>query len=155
METLAAPREVAVEMVRLSGVELAREPFEGRVRVTASAAAEARREAMPAGAVRVPTDQPLGDFVVAMLEPAAPDSFFQWGFFLACLQRTEYAEDYVMEPMARAMLAEDPALAAEFEAKLASDAAFAADPRARLDFFYRRTPFYDERAGLYPVGRER
>ena len=155
METLAAPREVAVEMVRLSGVELAREPFEGRVRVTASAAAEARREAMPAGAVRVPTDQPLGDFVVAMLEPAAPDSFFQWGFFLACLQRTEYAEDYVMEPMARAMLAEDPALAAEFEAKLARDAAFAADPRARLDFFYRRTPFYDERAGLYPVGRER
>jgi hypothetical protein len=155
METLAAPREVEVEMDRLSSAELARDSFEGRVRVTATATAERRRERMPAGAVRVPTDQPLGDLVVALLEPAGPDSFFQWGFLLSCLQRTEYVEAYVMEPMARAMLAEDPALAAEFEARLARDAAFAADPRARLDFFYRRTPFYDERAGLYPVARER
>jgi hypothetical protein len=155
MEILAAPREVDVEMDRLRDVKLADEPFEGRVTVTATATAERRRETMPAGAARVPTDQPLGDLAVVLLEPASPDSFFQWGFFLACLQRTEYVEAYVMEPTARAMLAADPALRAEFESKLAADPEFAADQRARLDFFYRRTPFYDERALLYPVARER
>jgi murein tripeptide amidase MpaA len=118
MEILAAPREVEVEMDRLSDVELARAPFEGRVRVTASTSPERRRERMPAGAARVPTDQPLGDLAILLLEPASPDSFFQWGFLLEPLQRTEYVEAYVMEPMARAMLAEDPALAAEFEARL-------------------------------------
>ena len=40
-----------------------------------------------------------------LLEPDGPDSFFQWGFFLACLQRTEYVEGYVMEPLAERMLA--------------------------------------------------
>jgi hypothetical protein len=110
---------------------------------------------MPQGSVRISTDQPLGDLAIVLLEPASPDSFFQWGFFLECLQRTEYGEGYILEPMAQAMLTEDPALKAEFEAKLASDKDFAANPAARLDFFYRKTPFYDERANLYPVARER
>jgi hypothetical protein len=56
--------------------------------------------------------------------------------------------------MARAMLAEDPGLAAEFQKKLAEDAAFAASPAERLQWFYRRTPFWDERWRLYPVARE-
>jgi hypothetical protein len=52
------------------------------------------------------------------------------------------------------MLAADPALKVEFEKALASDAAFAQDPQARLEWFYRRTPFHDGRLRLYPVGRE-
>jgi hypothetical protein len=52
------------------------------------------------------------------------------------------------------MLAADPALKAEFEARLAAEPAFAADPHARLAWFYERTPFYDDRYLLYPVGRE-
>ena len=155
METLAAPREVDVEMDRLSHVKLATQPFEGHVHVTAEATPERRRERMPKGSVRISTDQPLGDLAIVLLEPASPDSFFQWGFFLEWLQRTEYGEGYILEPMAQAMLAEDPALRAEFEAKLAADKDFAANPSARLDFFYRKTPFYDERASLYPVAREK
>jgi hypothetical protein len=89
-----------------------------------------------------------------LLEPASPDSFFQWGFFLEVLQRAEYAEAYVLEPMAERMLAEDPELRAEFERKLEEDPEFAGDPRERLQWFYRRTPFFDERWRLYPVGRE-
>jgi hypothetical protein len=59
-----------------------------------------------------------------------------------------------MEPMAERMLAEDPALAEEFRRKVESDEAFRGDSRARLQWLYQRTPFYDERARLYPVGRE-
>jgi hypothetical protein len=60
----------------------------------------------------------------------------------------------VIAPLAERMLATKPALKAEFERKLASDAKFAADPDARLAWFYERTPYYDERYLLYPVGRE-
>jgi len=60
-----------------------------------------------------------------------------------------------MEPMAEAMLAEDAALRSEYEAALSADPRLAADPKARLQWLYARTPFFDERWALYPVMRER
>jgi len=83
------------------------------------------------------------------------DSFLAWGFFPEILQRTEYIEGYVAAPMAEQMLADDPKLKAEFEAKLAADSKFSQDPRARLEWFYDRSKFYDDRYRLYPVGIER
>ncbi|RMH20838.1 MAG: carboxypeptidase [Acidobacteria bacterium] len=154
MERIAAPRTLEVEMYRLEEPRLDPQPFEGHARVLARPVVERRQETFPAGSVRVPTDQPLGDLAVALLEPASPDSFFQWGFFLEILQRTEYFEAYVMAPMAEAMLRQDPELEAAFNKRLAEDPDFAADPRARLRWFYERTPFFDSRWRLYPVARE-
>ena len=153
-ERITAPRDVDVTMDRLHDPHYTTPQFEGHVRVTASTTAERRREHYPAGSVRVSTDQPLGTLATLLLEPASPDSLFQWGFFDSILSPTEYVEGYIMEPMAERMLAEDPKLAEEFRARVESDAAFRGDPRARLQWFYERTPFYDERAMLYPVGRE-
>jgi hypothetical protein len=154
METIDQWREVDVTMYRLNDPKLATEAFEGRVRVTATPVPEQRREKFPPGSVRVSTDQPLGDLVVALLEPAGPDSFFQWGFFHEVLQRTEYIDGYIIEPMAEKMLAEDPKLKEEFMKKLAEDRDFAANPARRLEWFYSRTPYYDARWRLYPVARE-
>jgi len=154
METITRPRDVVVELARLGEVELAQEPFEGRVPVTTVARPEQRTVTFPAGSVRVPTDQPLGDLAVLLLEPDSPDSFFQWGFFLEVLERTEYVEDYVMESLAEQMLEQNPTLKRAFEKRLAEDTDFAADPRARLMWFYERTPYFDDRWRLYPVGRE-
>ena len=44
---------------------------------------------------------------------------------------------------------------AEFEAKVAADEKFAKNPAARLQWFYQRSKFYDERHLLYPIGIER
>jgi hypothetical protein len=153
-ERIATPREVDVTMDRLSAPKFDAQQFEGHVRVTATATPEKRRERFPAGSVRVDTNQPLGTLAVLLLEPRSTDSLFQWGFFYSVLSPTEYVEAYVMEPMAERMLAGDPALAAEFQKKLQSDPAFRGDAAARLQWFYQRTPFYDERAMLYPVARE-
>jgi hypothetical protein len=152
-QRIDAPREVDVTMDRLDP-KFAATPFEGHVRVTATATPERRRERFPAGSVRVPTDQPLGTLAVIMLEPASPDSLFQWGWFHSILTQTEYVEGYIMEPMAERMLAEDPELAEEFRRKIESDEAFRSSSRARLQWLYQRTPFYDERTRLYPIGRE-
>lgn len=153
VERTSAPREVEAEMYRVTDFKLGA-PFEGHVTVTPTLAVERRRELFPAGSARVTADQPLAELAALLLEPASPDSFFQWGFFLEVLSRTEYVEAYVMEPMGAAMLAEDPALKAEFEQRLKQDPAFAASPAERLQWLYRRTPFADERHGLYPVARE-
>jgi murein tripeptide amidase MpaA len=153
-ERLTAPREVEVTMDRLADPKWVTPQFEGHVRVTATATPERRRETYPAGSVRVPTDQPLGTLAVIMLEQSSPDSLFQWGFFHSILSPTEYVEGYIMEPMAERMLAEDPKLAEEFRKKLETDPEFRGNSRTRLWWLYQKTPFYDERARLYPVGRE-
>ena len=69
-----------------------------------------------------------------------------WGFFDAVFEQKEYAEAYVLEKLAREMLDKDPALRAEFTKALA-DPAFAASATRRLDFFYRRSPWWDQRIG--------
>lgn len=154
MERIDTPRTVEVEMIRLQDPTLDERPLEGHARVRATGVAERRRVTMAAGSVRVGTDQPLGDLAMLLLEPASPDSFFQWGFFLEVLQRTEYMEAYVMVPMAEAMLAEDETLRAAFDKALEEDEALRGDASARLRWFYERTPFYDDRFQLYPVARE-
>lgn len=73
-ERIDAPREVDVEMDRFGAPKFAAEQFEGRVRVTASANPERRRERFPAGSVRVSTDQPLGTLAALLLEPTSTDS---------------------------------------------------------------------------------
>jgi hypothetical protein len=60
-------------------------------------------------------------------------------------------ESYVIEEMIIEMLAENPALAAELAERKAADPEFAADPRAIRYWFYAKTPYYDQRVGIYPV----
>jgi hypothetical protein len=88
-----------------------------------------------------------------MLEPLGADSLLAWGFFNNSFERKEYMEEYVAEEVAREQIAADPAVAAEFKAKLESDPAFAKSTHARLNFFAKRHPSWDERFNLYPVYR--
>ncbi|HPN05720.1 MAG TPA: M14 family metallopeptidase [Hyphomonadaceae bacterium] len=154
VETIAKPQEVSVDMIRLAGFK-ASNPAEGRTPVSATGVShETRKVTFPPGSVRVSTDQPLGALATYLLEPESEDSFFSWGFFSEILQRVEYMEPYAIAPMAEQMLKNDPALKTEFEKRLKDDAGFAASPLRRLTFFYERSPFYDDRYLLYPVGRE-
>ncbi len=153
---LEKARTVDVERYRLPEAALDAEnsPFEGRTLFKpGDPVVEKVTVELPAGSSIVSTDQPLGTLAVVLLEPQAPDSLFQWGYFSEILQRTEYFEAYVMEPLAQSMLDDDPELRAAFEAKLEADEEFAADARARLQWFYEKTPFYDEEYRVYPVYR--
>ena len=128
--------------------------FEGHARIDCGVPVLERRELhLAPGSFRVNTDQALGDLAVLLLEPQSPDSFFRWGFMLEVLNRAEYAEEYVMEPLARAMVEADPALGDEFQQALLDDPTLVGDPQRRLDWFYARTPYYDENDHLYPIAR--
>ena len=154
VDRIDEPVEVAVTMYRMADAKIDPDPFEGHVRAGGTPVAETRVEQFPPGSVRVSTDQPLGDLLILLLEPGSPDSFYQWGFFLEILSRTEYVEGYVIEPMASQMLADNPELAREFKRKLGEESEFTGNVAVRRQWFYHQTPFFDERWRLYPVARE-
>lgn len=129
-------------------------PFEGRARYRPGQPVVRReRLVLKTGDWVVETEQPLGTLTTLLLEPQSPDSFFQWGYFGEILQRTEYFEAYAAEPLGAAMLAADPLLRAEFERALAEDESLAGNPRARLMWFYERSPYSDEQHQRYPITR--
>jgi len=109
---------------------------------------------LPAGSVIVPMNQRAANVAIELLEPQAPDSLLHWGYLDAIFEAKEFGEPRVLEKLARDMLAKDPKLKAEFAQKLRDDPAFAADSRARLDFFFMRSPWYTvQQVGAYPVLR--
>lgn len=153
-EVLTAPRQFTVQTYRLSDPVWEAQPFENHIRLKDFKLAPIERQiTYPTGSLFVPLDQPAANVAIHLLEPEGPDSLLQWGYLDALFEQKEYAEPYVMEKKARELIEADPQLKAEFEQKLSSDPAFAASPEARLDFFYRRTPYWDERLGIYPIGR--
>ena len=91
--------------------------------------------------------------IAHILEPKAPDSYLYWGFFDAIFEQKEYAESYVMESLARKMLAEDPELKKEFEQKKTDNPDFTNNFWAILNWFYSKTPYWDQKKNVYPVGK--
>jgi murein tripeptide amidase MpaA len=153
MQRLPDARTVSASRHRFGEVAWAPRPFEGRHMLTQlESTLETIEIEVPAGSWVIPMDQPRARLITQLLEPAAPDSFIRWGFFDAIFEEKEYAEARVLEGIARQMLAADPALKAEFDERL-KDEAFAADPRARLRFFYERSPYFDSAWKRYPVLR--
>jgi Zinc carboxypeptidase len=153
-ERIAQPKpDLQLETFRASKVTYSKTSFEGHTTMTFEGRWQPEDRAVPAGSLFVPIAQPNARVLVALLEPQAPDSLAAWGFFNTAFEPKEYMEPYVAEEVARDMLAKDPAVAAEFREKLAHDPEFAANSQARLDFFYRRSPSWDERLNLYPVYR--
>jgi len=144
---------VEVEAFRATEMKLKPQSYEGRVLPEIKGAWKPEKRDVPAGSLFVPAAQPGRLLLAYLLEPASPDSFLSWGFFNGIFEQKEAMDSFVAEEMAREMLKKDPTLKAEFEKKLAEDQEFARSPAERLRFFFHRSPYWDERFGLYPVYR--
>ena len=153
MERTRERMNIEVESYRFHNVRFPPGPFEGRFMPKFEAELITERRTFPAGSVLVPLDQKLSRLAINLLEPEAPDSLLSWGFFNAIFEQKEYGESYILEGLAREMMADDPELRKEFEERIANDEAFAASPAERLDFFYRRSKYWDPYMNLYPIGR--
>jgi murein tripeptide amidase MpaA len=153
VESLRGSHECLVELYRLHKPQFTPSPYEGRQGVTCEVEAYQERITLPHGTLIVPTHQRSVRVLTHLLEPQSPDSYLQWGFFNAFFERKEYAEPYVMEPIAREMLQRDEVLREEFYKKLDQDPDFRNDPNARLDFFYDRSIYRDIARGVYPIAR--
>ena len=152
-ETIKKPLTIEVESYRLTQPKWATASFENRVTLTCKQTPVKETRTYPTGSVIVPMAQESANVAIHLLEPNGPDSFVYWGFFDSIFEQKEYGEGYIVEKVAREMLAKDPSLQKEFDEKL-KDPAFAKNSRARLQFFYERSPYYlNQKVGVYPVGR--
>lgn len=150
---LAKAENIEVESYRLSEPKWAQNSFESRLPVSYKKNPLKEIRTFPADSLIIPLDQETANVVIHLLEPDSQDSFAYWGFFNAIFEQKEYAEGYILEKLAREMLAKDANLKKEFEEKL-KDEKFAKNPRARLNFFYERSPYFlNQKVGIYPVGR--
>ncbi len=147
------PKGAGMETFRPTKVTYSKETFEGHTMLSFQGAWAPEQRVIPAGSLFVPIAQPNSRLVVALFEPQGVDSLAAWGFFNSAFESKEYMEPYVEEQVAAQMLAHNPEVAADFKKRLATDPQFAANPDARLEYFYRLSPSWDERFDLYPVYR--
>ena len=130
-------------------------PFEGRTPRHGSTGAWApeRRDVAAPAALFVPIAQPRARLVAAPARAAGARLAGRVGL----LQRRLRAQGVHGGLRRRGGRARDagarPGGARRVRAARSRDPAFAAEPAARLDFFYRRHPAWDERRDLLPVFR--
>ncbi len=143
---------IEVEKYKFTNVTFASRPYEGRFMPTFSSNLFKEKIRVQRGWYLVPTNQRTLRVIVHLLEPDGVDSLVSWGFFNQIFERKEYAEAYEMEPIAQQMLKNDPELRNEFKKKCEDDS-FCKNPFERLDFFYKRSPFFDKNENVYPIMR--
>ena len=113
----------------------------------------AEKVIIPNGSIIVPVSQLRLKLIVHMFEPDSPDSFLQWGYFNIYFEQKEYAESYVMEKMMREMMDKDPQLKADFDLKYNSDSTFRNNQYEIYNWFYSKTPYWDQKLNIYPIVR--
>jgi hypothetical protein len=93
-------------------------------------------------------------FIVELLEPDAPDSYFNWNFFDAVLQQKEWYSDYVFEDEAAEILKTNKELLAEFNTKKASEEIFRNSARSQLYWLYTKSLHFEKEYMRLPVFRK-
>lgn len=145
---------IELEVYRIEDYQTLARPYEGHyLHHNIKVQPQKQQIRLRKGDYLVPTQQPARRFLVEVLEPTAPDSYFAWNFFDPILQQKEGFSDYVFEDVAAALLKENPQLKEELEARRQADEAFAKDARAQLNFIYMRSPYYEQAHLQYPVYR--
>jgi hypothetical protein len=150
---LTEPIEIKVKTYKFRDFSFKLTPTEGRTMVNTSYDEIDETRLFYKGSFVVPMDQRTAKIIAAALEPASQGSFLEWGFFNQIFEQKEYSESYVMETMARKMLTENPDLKEEFEKKMQTEEGFRQSPQKILNWFYSKTPYWDQRMGIYPVGK--
>lgn len=154
MVPLKKDKNLEVSTYKIKNPKWQSTPYEGRHPLISFETDEITEyRTFPVNSVLVPMDQSSAKIIAHCLEPGGNGSFLYWGFFDAIFEQKEYVETYVIEPIISRMVAEDPVLKDEFRKKMAEDTAFAKSPFRMTNWFYMKTPYFDQRKNVYPVGR--
>ena len=91
--------------------------------------------------------------LVELLEPDAPDSYFNWNFFDAVLQQKEWYSPYVFESEAAELLQSDSALRNEFNNMMATTPGFKDNSQWQLYWLYQHSKHYEAEHMSLPIYR--
>jgi hypothetical protein len=152
-EVLKEDKQLEVTRYKFKDVKFPTMPYEGRFQPSFKYDMYKTIETIPAGTYVIKTRQRRLPLVMHLFEPEGGDSFLKWGFFNTIFTETEYFEMYSMLPIAEKMVQENPKLKDEFFKWLSENPQYENNPRARMRFFYKRSPYFDKTFNLYPVRR--
>jgi hypothetical protein len=144
--------ELEVRSWRLTDPRWRSRSYEGHHPVTFTAEPLTELRTFSAGSILVDMNQPLARVAAHLLEPKGPDSLVGWDYLDSIFERAEYIESYALENLIHEMVADDPDLLRQLEEKKAANPDFAADPWAIRGWFYEKTPYFDQKLGIYPIG---
>ena len=101
------------------------------------------------------TNQHANKYIVEMLEPHAPNSYFAWNYFDPILESHDFYSFRGFESQLMELLEKDADVRAAMEKRKIEDESFASDQMAQLRFLYERSPMYEieKYNRLYPVSR--
>ena len=138
---------------RIQSFKSGNQPYEGHfLHKEIEATLEGMYYNVKPGDFLIPMNQENRRFILSVLVPDAPDSYFAWNFFDSYVQQKEYFSPYVFEDVAAKMLEKDAHLKKEFEIKKENDSEFAKSTWMQLYFLYQRSPYYEPSHNLLPVG---
>lgn len=153
-ETLEKDTLLSVESYRIKEYKTRQNAYEGHyLHYDTSVMMENKSVLFSEGDFVVLTDQPGFRYILETLEPAAVDSFFNWNFFDAILQRKEGFSPYVFEDEAEELLKNDSVLKEAFDQKKIEEPDFAANWYNQLDWLFKKTEHYEAAHLQYPVYR--
>ncbi len=145
---------ITLEVYRIDTFSSAKQPYEShyyhfdtRVKV------EITEVQIRKGDWLIPLDNIHRRFLIEVLEPEGPDSYFNWNFFDAILQQKEWYSAYVFEDEAAEILNSNAELKAEFEQRKVELDWFSKSPRAQLYWIYTHSKRYEKEHLRYPVYR--
>lgn len=102
----------------------------------------------------IPVNQESNYFIVNMLEPEAPDSYFRWNFFDPCLEDREWFSPHpVLEDRIYQYLTETPEARKKLDDAIAANPAMAKDRTAQMWFVYTQCGLANQWVARYPVAR--
>jgi hypothetical protein len=154
MQQLAKDTTIEVERYHFSDVETSTWQNNGhRVHTKFTMERHIEKVDFYEGDYVIPMNQPANYYIVSVLEPEAPDSFFRWNFFDPCLEQREYFSSFGFEENAMNYLNDHPDFRKQFEEAVRNDPQLAANHRAQLAYIYDNTEWADNRKGRYPVVR--
>ncbi|PWJ34193.1 M14 family zinc carboxypeptidase [Sediminitomix flava] len=154
MSPISEDTTMMVTAYRIADLNTVKSPFEGHYLHYQTKTETIQTEiSFKKGDWLIPLNQDRNRFIVEVLEPSAPDSYFNWNFFDTILQQKEWYSSYVFEDLAVQYLEEHPEIRAKLEAKKLEDPAFAENGASQLYFVYKQTPYYEKEHLRYPIFR--
>jgi Zinc carboxypeptidase len=145
---------IRVEVYKISEYKSSPRPYEmhhpnSQVKTSSSMQTMVFRK----GDYYIPMHQQANRFLMEVLEPSGPDSYFTWNFFDSILGQKEGFSDYAFEDIAADYLKKHPDIQEALVKKRLDDTVFAHRADVQLEFVYNHSPWIEPSFMRYPVYR--
>ncbi|OFZ18286.1 MAG: hypothetical protein A3D92_10735 [Bacteroidetes bacterium RIFCSPHIGHO2_02_FULL_44_7] len=152
MEVLQDEKTMDLSQCRIQSTENGDRTYEGHfLHQNTKVEWQNRSVTLKPGDCIIPMDQKNKRFILSVLQPDAPDSYFAWNYFDSYLQQKEYFSPYVFEDMALELLKKDPALQAALKQRQEEDEDFKKSSWDQLYFIYTQSPYYEPSHNFIPI----